>query len=295
MKKLICLILCIFLFAACTAGTPEIAEPDEQTTAPPPETTTTTTPPVTPPASKPEIIHVDNWDILELIGYFVEEIANRQYAVINRFEQEFNPELFRKYFYGFWENEHGLIVIDDAGYSVDDNYMCIDRDFFTGQVAILGDFIITDGVTGGVRRTCWVDINNPDVMYMNNDYIVGDTESGETFYTIFNKIDMPPREPPDNRLSTLGRLEFARDYEIGLDMLFYADEILENGKKFYMDNRIFGAAVYVISEAPEKLELHAILDVVEGINDVDEIMFTLEKINGKWVRTRITNIIKEDN
>jgi hypothetical protein len=228
-------------------------------------------------------INNDEWEHINSIGFYVVEQGDTEYAVLNFHEQTFDPALFREYFYGRWEFENGHeLIISDIKYE-NSNHM--HGDFYTGMVGRVGDIIITDYNAGGVRETVWVDINNPAVMYMNFDYVAGNINTGDVFYRALTKMDKPLEEPQDGFISILMKREIVRDYEIDPDLFYNINLVLEDGRLLYTDERIFGAALYLISEAPEKLVFKGLLFVSQGTNDVEEILLTFEKTDGEWVRT----------
>jgi RNA polymerase sigma-70 factor (ECF subfamily) len=215
-------------------------------------------------------------------GYHEVEHAGGNYNQLNEFPEvdEFNPELYRQLFFGTWDSWaynqvrlRGTIIIDESEQSH------LPSPYLTGYIGRVGadeSIIVMQYIAGGIFNIHWIDINEPDVMY----------SSGEVFTTvhIYNRADTPVNTPREY-LSLIQINELAHEYGFDYKLITDMEMDLSNGRRLYMDNYYFSAATRLISEEENRLAFHALLHVVDGNNDVDEITFTIERIDGEWVRT----------
>lgn len=204
MKNLICLIFCIFLFAAC-GETPEIAEPDEPT-APPVITTTppTTTTPLktTPEATTIPAPEID-FSPLELLGGYIIDDDGLVLMNYPKGEQEYDPETFKKYIHGTWSG-YASGWWGDVTFTIDDSGLF--EHFPEGRNIIYSpgwiwwenENVITFGFSNVTISDgfYWLDINEPDVMYYlpfphnyNDEKIEIGYVNERVFIDVFKKIN----------------------------------------------------------------------------------------------------------
>lgn len=208
-------------------------------------------------------------------------------------------DLFRQYFFGTWENEQGWGSTTDKPLVIDDSMKCYNitdqfNDWCTGEFYKIGDStlaFVAGGSGGGILH--WLDMNEPETLY----YAWGDDENGvwlinsatEPEFGTLKKTDAPPNEPEENFLSVFRLREISRDY--GIDFSLLTDMRFgykaENGV-YYLLVHNAGASfypVYLVSESPDKLEFRTTVGngFEEWLNS--EARYTVEKINGEWVRT----------
>lgn len=211
-------------------------------------------------------------------------------------------ELFRKYFFGTWEGifrfpeypEQESLVIDDS----EKSYIMTE----TG-IRMAGDFYEIDGhvlafLSGSDCGPAihWIDIDEPDTMYMvwggvSDANSLWSREEDGSFTTIpavysLTKTDTPPNEPEKNFLSIYRLREISRDYGIDLELLVNIEHESKDGAiTLYHDDWYQFYPVYLVSEAPSKLEFKTQVGNVYSKNSEIGVSYTLEKINGEWVRT----------
>jgi len=229
--------------------------------------------------------------------YVVDENGNiMEDAIVLSSPDEFNPNLFRKYFFGQWVSDRGW------SYTIDESEKCdMPYTFFTGYIGIAGDIITTDHSIAGQVNRYWINMRNPDVMYEIEDfYPVNENESkneskSRAMYS-YTKTGEP--NPPADYLSNLQIAELSAKH--GFDSLLVARivETLEDGRKIFMaandsaEYNLGTAKRFLVSEEADKLKLSfsAELTVIPGVNDVDQVFYTIEKKDGEWVR-RIDDVI----
>ena len=208
-------------------------------------------------------------------------------------------DLFRQYFFGTWENEQGIGSINNKPLVIDDSSHCYNitdqlGNWCTGEFYKIGDStlaFVAGGSGGPVLH--WLDMNEPETLY----YAYGNIESGlglingatEPEFGSLKKSGLPPNEPEENFMSVFRLREISRDYGIDFNLLAemtfgYKDE---NGMYYVLAHNA-GALfypVYLVSESPDKLEFRT--TVGNGFEeDKDfEARYTVEKVNGEWVRT----------
>lgn len=125
---------------------------------------------------------------------------------------------------------------------------------------------------------------------LNGLFYAGNDKEFET--PVLTKTDAPPNEPEENFLSIYKLLEMSRDYGIDLELLidiereanieYEGEEITtllchDDWYQFY--------PVYLVSEAPDRLEFKTQVGNLAFENSEIGARYTIEKIGGEWVRT----------
>jgi hypothetical protein len=304
--KLLIILLLAFIASGCAddppaelpPAPPEISGEPIITTSTPPVTTTlpvTTTPPVTTPPPEPDISLLKP---LELLGSFYEE-SDRLWVDGDDWE-ECDPDVFREYMFGTWENPESTSGwFNNGRFSLDDSEETLrfSLQFASGYLR-RGDTIIfycSGYAEGGIF---WLDINEPNIIY--HEGLQPHYDDSRYWFPAFSrqmygeikyltKTDMPINEPQDGFMSRLRLHELMRDYGIDSDMIFrithefYAGE---NFHSFQMTGGSYSLPIYLISEEPDKLIFKSSLicdRVIRGL--VVDVVYTIEKIDDEWTRT----------
>ena len=254
---------------------------------------------------------------LDLIGYYIDEEGKYRVDYYD-WEESDDFDLFRKYFFGSWDNaadifnifgkEYPLFVIDDSEKSLimnDVNWR------FTGFYKLSENTLAFAMNSNAEMLIFWMDINSPDIMYAdlsNGGWLFTyNTFSKDYKPTVLTKTDAPVNPPEENFLSIYKLYEMSRDYGIDFNMLvdieyysnIYIGEdpyfLTENGwvwAKLLHDDWYQFYPVYLVSEAPDKLEFKTrIGNIIYEDSELDT-EYTIEKIDGEWLRT--VKIIKSD-
>jgi len=300
MKKLFPLLLTAvaFTITACHSTIPENCNETENSTTVETSTaasTTKETTKTTEPETSAEPLSIPSeWDLsaFEIFGYYIADTNSPGQIVIrNDFEsgEKCDFDTYRKYFFGTWESElEGVSVriIDDSEkenlwgwsdgfYKIGDNIIVSVRASFAGATII------------------WIDTNNPNILYYNGFGYGPD----DGYYTVYNinridsypkvtfltKTDAPINQPENGYLSSLRLRELADEHEIEWEMLTHIDDFDE----YYLWRSEWEEKypIYLISESHDKLVLKSQLGQwLYGEEKVD-IIYTIEKVNGEWVRT----------
>lgn len=210
------------------------------------------------------------------------------------------PDVFREYMFGAWEGtdeiwgelENGLFVIDDTEKNSKYNLRCASGYYRKGDVII---FIISSFQVESAFL--WLDINEPDKMYMKISYgshlftltETGYDSLGNPYNRIYDltKTDIPVEAPVNGYMSKLRLYEIMQKYGIDYEMIFNIRRIEfdenENPYHFVMDGYFNTFPIYLISEEPEKLVFKSVVTYFwETYNDVE---YVIEKVDGEWVRT----------
>lgn len=237
----------------------------------------------------------------ELLNYIAEE--DGIYVDRKKWTELEDYSLFRTYFFGEWKSSdivlgwEPLMVLDDSEKSF---FQANQRYRFLGFYEIDTDtlaFSVSDSVE---NHLFWLDKNDPAVLYGIGLVAYPDEllffyglDSAEDINPIvFTKTDAPPNEPEESFLSIFKLYEISKDYGIDFEMLVelqYITDIEYEGKKISTrlahDDWYQFYPVYLVSEAPEKLELKT--QIGNGFYEKSEINlnYTIEKLNGEWVRT----------
>lgn len=209
-------------------------------------------------------------------------------------------DLFRKYFFGTWDGAFSYYFLADTyGIVIDDSLnsfnMQSPEPWYTGNFYRIGDStlsFLTGSMAGGT--VFWLDMNDPETMYSagggfgEHNWIWSEEEGEMPVVYVLKKTDLPPNEPEDNFMSIFKLREISRDYGIDFDLLtdlgfeYYG----EDGGRYWLSHnwQMCFYPVYLVSQSPDKFEFTA--TVTGGYDDVEaEAYYTIEKINGEWVRT----------
>lgn len=209
-------------------------------------------------------------------------------------------DLFRKYFFGAWDGSFSYYFLEDAqGMIIDDSLnsfnMQSPEPWYTGNFYRIGDStlsFITGSMAGGT--VFWLDMNDPETMYSagggfgEHNWLWPEEEGKKPAVSVLKKTDLPPNEPEDNFMSIFKLREISRDYGIDIELLtdlgfeYYG----EDGGRYWLahDYMMCFYPVYLVSQSPDKFEFTA--TVTGSYDDVEaEAYYTIEKINGEWIRT----------
>lgn len=224
---------------------------------------------------------------LDLIG-FVSDGVN-SWTDSEDWREAKNLSLFRTYFFGTWENADEIIgewapllVLDDSEQSFFARY----RGYRFGEVYEIGTNVLAFTTEGTLF---WIDRNDPEYMYAEHFTMwlgtrISFNGSGAAegkAPVVLTKTAAPPNEPEENFLSVFKLFDLSREY--GIDDSLLTE--LEWGS-FYRDNNYNYAPIYLVSEAPKKLVLKTTLENHSWVTDESGgAVYTLEKVNGEWVRT----------
>jgi hypothetical protein len=278
-KSIVFLILAALLLAACGG---ETAAPEEAQ-------------PVTPtPPDPPKTFDEQLLSAVELLGItFADESVERPdfitdgaiLILADNWTADFTPDDYRRYFFGTWEDDDGqTLTIDDTEENRRHREVFNYGYFRTPNNAIIRVFV----TNAGYCFLLWVDCDNPDVMYSLRTSLFTLPEHGEVyFYTfelheepgknlfVYTKTDAPIAEPQDGYTGELRLEEISAEHGIDMDMLIYVS---------YGDFNIGGDSfnpIYLLSEEPDKF----VFKSKAGYFAEFDVVFTVEKIDGEWVRT----------
>ncbi|MDR2532947.1 MAG: hypothetical protein LBC82_08930 [Oscillospiraceae bacterium] len=282
------------------AVTDDVLQPEE----PPATSGKPEEPPEQPDAPEEPPTDLSRLKPLELLGYFIDEngdvLINFPSDVSNKpfngyYFGEFEPETFRKYFFGTWSYSLRLNngVAEIIPLIVDDSELSNAFALLTGRVGRIGENVIaTDFVNGGLHTIYWMDTNEPETLYsmQNLSYFDEGLYAGNIENSwipdigILSKTNAYINEPENNYLSRLRLYEIAKEYEIDRKMLTEIYYEAEDGQLFLIDDWFFANSIYLISEAPNNLVLKSKLRSYYDFVEID-VVYTIEKINGEWERT----------
>lgn len=248
---------------------------------------------------------------LDLIGYYIDEEG--QYRVdYNDWEKSDDFDLFRKYFFGSWDNAVGIFGKENPIFVIDDSEKSLimnDANWrFTGFYKLSENVLAFAMNSNAEMLIFWMDTNSPDIMYadLSNGGWLFFYSTFSTDYkpTVLTKTDAPVNPPEENFLSIYKLYEMSRDYGIDFYMLLdieydtriFIDEDsyfeTENGwvfAKLLHDDWYQFYPVYLVSEAPDKLEFKTrIGNIGYEMFDIStelDVEYTIEKTDGKWIRT----------
>lgn len=283
--------------------TPSPTSTDEQsvTTTAAADTSPSTTadePPVT-TTTAAESSEETDLSALELIGYQIDE-DGEIWINEDQWQECEDFDLFRKYFFGIWDGEAAfgerfpLYVVDDS----EKAFLMNDANWrFTGFYRVSENVLAFEINGQAGLELFWLDINDPDRMYaqwlvgnINGLLHAGNDEKFET--PVLTKTDTPPNEPEENFLSIYKLLEMSREYGIDLELLIDIEReanIEYEGKEITTllrhDDWYQFFPVYLVSEAPDRLELKTRVGNLVFKNLEIGVRYTLEKVDGEWVRT----------
>jgi hypothetical protein len=154
----------------------------------------------------------------------------------------------------------------------------------------------------------WLDINNPDVLYhgfvaWGQGRFAGPAINADTDFSKINTTTLPRIEttinPPENGyMSRLRLYEIAKHHNIDLALLFHIEYIVYNNDETFKEAFSLRAdyttyPIYLISETPDKFVFKSFITsnayyyrhLDDGNINIIQVTYTIEKINGKWVRT----------
>jgi len=232
----------------------------------------------------------DDLSPLELLGgYHTEHTEWGDVIVLNNsFDMTFNPDLYRKYFFGKWESapyEDGTRLVK----ILDESDECNIPPTFFGAAAVIDNVIVTRVTSGGVMYMFWIDMDKPDVMYHTE-------ERFENGIKVYRKIG-EPNPPSDKYISDLMIKEMLLEYSDGDEefnelygLIYNIDTTVEDGKLFHTDDHIFNSAKTLISRDENSLTFKADIPVLRGmgVNDVETAAYTVYKKDGVWKRDIIS-------
>jgi hypothetical protein len=227
-----------------------------------------------------------DFSALELIGYRVDEDGR---IIIGGWENECSPDVLREYTFGTWEGwnrRDGYLIIDDS-----EENNCFS--WLMGGFYKYDNIIIFRNGGHATQYIYWLDISEPDIMHYIEVAATGDNSSVIYWYNVYEdegfttnfvtKTDTPIKEPENRFLSILRLYEIERDYGINRDLLFEYRYIVDDYYHFTMNYFFSPSPKYLISQSPDKLVLKSSISYFwEHFIDIE---YTLEKINGEWVRT----------
>lgn len=210
-------------------------------------------------------------------------------------------ELFRKFFFGVW-NEQLPTIIDDSESTEFADVNRFFKDFYKVSNSVLA--FTTGGSAGGMLY--WIDMNNPDMLNYTfgspGDFPNGiaSGELGEPMIFGLAKsdkviIDTSEEELMNGYLSVFRLREIAKEYGIDYSMLVDFEFETEDGTQYH-DDRYYFFSMYLVSESENRLELRTTTgnsDTAYAGKEQAKVTVVIEKINGEWVRT--VEKITEDN
>ena len=220
-------------------------------------------------------------------------------------------DLFRQYFFGTWDGTFSFAYEkEEDGLIIDDSLKSFNMTSL--GVWYVGDFYIIDGKVllfcsssqvGGTLF--WLDMSDPETLYTTwgsfgsgkYSWLWTDVDGEEPAVAKLKKSYLAPNEPEKGFMSILKLREISRDYGIDLSLLTdFGFDYYEEDKRYWLSHSYLMSSypVYLVSQSPDKLEFKTI--VSGGYDDIEgEVSYTVERINGEWVRTesvdRIHHII----
>lgn len=233
----------------------------------------------------------NDYSILELLDFRID--TDGKFLIdIDNWQKSKDFDLFRKYFFGTWNNakavfgnQFSLYVIDDS----DKSFLMNNRMWRFADFYKVSNNVFAFTVNSNAEMILfWLDITAPDTMYaelLSKDQLIGyGYENHKT--DILMKTDALPNDPEENFLSIYKLYEMSRDYDIDIDMLINIEHESEDGTiTLYHDDWYQFYPVYLVSEAPEKLEFKTQVGNVYSESSEVDVNYTLEKVNDEWVRT----------
>lgn len=215
-------------------------------------------------------------------------------------------DLFREYFFGKWEFEYIPELGDSEPLIIDDSeksYIAKYADYwYSGMFYRINGHVLAfvEGGTAGAS-IYWLDVDAPDTLYVTFGgsrkygtdlvYIFCDIYVDKHIYvTALKKTSAEPNEPENGFLSMYRLYELSDKYGIEVEKLADIDYpeaislVHDHGPNFY--------PMYLVSEAEDKIMLKTILwcYYYDDKSNAIEAVNTLEKINGKWIRTVILTL-----
>lgn len=255
-----------------------------------------------PPAAEP----------FELLDCSTDENSNH---IVKRSEWKTSEDYnrYRDYFFGTWQGEfsyltfkkYDKLIIDDS-----------EKSYLAGKKGCWFDgfYEVNDHVLAFVYGSStgfslhWIDTNTPSYMYIasiknpliiddvlrkensssvdENNFVFSDSDKNTPVYTL-TKTNIVPNEPKNGFLSIFKVYEMAEDYGIDINDLMDIDFTDSDSHPFFNhDEKENFYPVYLISESSDRLEFVTQLSSDLGYEEMCA-KYTLEKINGQWVRTSV--------
>lgn len=219
-------------------------------------------------------------------------------------------DLFRQYFFGTWDGTFGFAFIEEQDSLIIDDSL---KSFNMTDINkwYIGDFYIIDGKVllfcsssqvGGTLF--WLDMSDPETLYTalgsfgsKYEWLWADVDGEEPAVAKLQKSYLAPNEPEKGFMSIFKLREISRDYGIDLSLLTdFEFDYYEGDSSYWLSHSYLMSfyPVYLVSQSPDKLEFKT--TVSGGYDDIEgEVSYTVERINGEWVRTesvdRIHHII----
>lgn len=294
MKRLISGLAALIMLFSITACNNEnnklIADTDFHSSAKTDNSIITT---VTSPKREEKTVQFEGNDfsVLELIGFYIDSDGKFRIDIDN-WQKSDDFDLFRNYFFGTWDNAKAAFGDQFPLYVVDDSEKSLLMNNHTWRFANfykVSENVLAFTVNGNAELILfWIDIATPNTMYVEQlakDQLIGYSyENHKT--AILAKTDALLNEPEEKFLSIYRLREISRDYEIDLKLLLNIEHESKDGAiTLYHDDWYQFYPVYLVSEEPGKLEFKTQVGSVYSKNSEIDVDYTLEKINGEWVRT----------
>jgi hypothetical protein len=232
-----------------------------------------------------------------------------------------DPDLFREYMFGTWKGHVWLntydcpetgqwqqkdyFVFDDSEKAAPINYRNAFGYYQYNDIII---FEYSNFQTGS--NLLWLDKNKPDILYEEGILSGGGDDRHryifESFSESYNNLadmnleintltrtDAPINQPENGFMSRLRLYEIMRDYDIPAELIYHISYDVEDAlyDMIHMNGFFDTFPIYLIFESPNKLVFKSVIHltwfdytVSEWKTDSVEFTYTLEKINGEWVR-----------
>jgi hypothetical protein len=233
---------------------------------------------------------------LELLGYAIHE--GEMLILQDNWTDTLAADDFRRYFFGTWEvvnGEEGRIT-----FTLDDTIDTkLNINFFDGGFFDTGHNAIVRWHGNNVNENAiyWIDYENPDIMYLTVGYHNSNFNEqhgnvfrnfgfadGEFIITIYRRTDAPIAEPTDGYLSNLRLWEISVDYGISWNMLTQMHLTDIEGRDFFHNDHLWFYPIYMVSEEPDKFIFNTSVGT-SFLEETADVTYTIERINGEWVRT----------
>ena len=225
------------------------------------------------------------------------------YVNPEEWEKIYDFDLFREYFFGTWKINEGkpIGILDRAEplpFIIDDSEKSIfsaagDLRLTDGYFYRIGENILAFAINSSAEiNLFWLDINFPDSMY--SDYFAGNGDGTwirydtHSFISLYDRTNAPINEPEKIYLSIFRLYELSREYGIDFDMLVdfrYDTEIDGHSENLLHDDWYQFYPIYLASEEADKLILKTTVGNAYYPDVTQNITYTIEKINGRWIRT----------
>ena len=293
MKRLICIMLCAVLctFYIVGCATEEVSEayaPEAE------QETETITSEVTETEPEEEALPAVGFTPLELIGYYIEKCEHTGYDRIyidnEGWEPIDDPAVIREYFFATWVSPSGrMFAIDDTKENSGHywSYACWHEYYDSGFYKI-GDVLISaQWDMAGPNSYYWIDMNNPDILYIQTDWAILE-EDYETWFVERTDLPSPITDVDESFITWFREWEITLKYGIEPELLTSVEYYYEKGERtLNRDWRWLYSNLYLISEADDMLVFSTLLDDCVGMSPTytATAIVTLEKKNGEWIRT----------